>query len=109
MPNTYPTLDTDYGSDPDNATQLSIDRAEDGTARARSYGGDKVRFKLVHGGMDATDKSTLDTFYSTNRLLPITYVSPADGVSRTCIFAARPEYKREPGSYWTATVLLEEV
>lgn len=109
MPNTYPTLDTARGSDPVNATQLSVDRAEDGTARGRSYGADKVRFKIVHPGLSSSDKTTLDTFYSDNRLLTVTYVSPADSASRTCIFAAKPEYKREAGSYWTATVLLEEV
>lgn len=109
MPATYPTLDTDYGSDPDNSTGLKIDRAEDGTARGRSYGGDKARIKVVHRSLDSADKATLDAFYATNRLLAITYVSPSDSVSRTCIFAAAPTYKREPGTYWTAAVLLEEV
>lgn len=105
----YPTLPTSYGADPQNATKLLIDRAEDGTARVRSYANDKASFKIQHPYLDATSKSTLDTFYTTNRLLTFSYTSPADGATRTCVFAAKPVYKYEPGGYYTATVMMEEV
>lgn len=105
----YPTLDTAYGSDPEPIGKPAIDRAEDGTARVRNYASDKVRIKLAHPWLNATDKATLDAFYAANQLLEITYVSPSDSVSRTCVFAAAPSYKREVGSFWTATVMLEQV
>ncbi len=105
---TYPTIATLYGSDPEPISKPAIDRAEDGTARARSFANDKARIKITHPWLDATEKAALDAFYLANRLLAITYVSPSDGVSRTCLFAAAPAYKRQPNAHWDATVLLEE-
>ena len=104
----YPVLSTNYGSDPVPITKVNVDRAEDGTGRARSYTADKVRFTLVHEHLSSGDKTTLDAYYSTNRLLSFDYVSIADSVTRTCIFAAPIKHKREFGDFWTATVELEE-
>lgn len=107
--NTYPALLTDHGSDPQPLGKNQIDRAEDNTARARNFGvADKVQIKIQHSSITSADKSALDSFYAANKLLKFTYVSPADGVSRTCLFASAPSYKREPGNYWTAIVMLEE-
>lgn len=106
---TYPTLATAYGSDPQPLAQIKVDRAEDGSARGRSLGNDKTRFKIEHPRLSSSDKATLDAFYSANRLLEITYVSPADGNTYTCLFARAPAWERHPGSFWTATVELEEV
>jgi hypothetical protein len=105
----YPTLPTSFGADPQNATKLLVDRAEDGTARVRSYAKDKASFKISHPYLDSVGKGTLDAFYAANRLLPFSYTSAADGTTRTCVFSARPTYKFEPGGYYTATVTMEEV
>ena len=105
----YPDLMTDYGVDADPIDMISIDRAEDGSARGRAYGDDKASFTVTHPRLNSTDKSTLDTFYSTNRLLEFTYTSKHDGASYTCIFRRAPKYERHPGSYWTATVEIEQV
>lgn len=106
---TYPTLPTRYGCDFTPATSLVIDRAEDGTGRARSYGADKGKAKVVHPYLDAADRAVLDAFYAANRLLPYDYTSPADNVMRSCMFAGPIDWKREPGSRWTATVGMEQV
>lgn len=106
---TYPTLPTKYGSDFGPATSLVIDRAEDGTGRARRFGADKGKASVVHPWLDAADKAVLDAFYSANRLLPFDYTSPADSISRSCLFAGPIAWKREYGSRWTATVGIEEV
>jgi hypothetical protein len=105
----YPTLPTEAGSDPEPLDQIKADRAEDGTARVRSLGSDKMRFRVVHPLIDSTDKSTLSTFYSTNRLLEVSYTSPSDGSVYTCIFTKPPSYERINRARWTATVMLEEV
>lgn len=105
----YPTLPTSYGSDPDPLVKLHIDRAEDGTARVRSTSNDKVRIKIQHGFLDAADKATLGAFYVANRLLAFSYTSPADGLTRNCLFTQAPQYKVVPGGYWEAEVLVEEV
>ena len=107
---TYPTLPTSFGSDPDPLNSLDIDRAEDGTGRARShYVQDKVKIKISHPYLDSAQKLVLDTFYNANRLLTLTYVSPTDGITRTCVFSAPVSYKREYGEHWTATVNMEQV
>jgi len=105
----YPDLMTGYGGDADPIDMVKIDRAEDGTARGRAYGADKARFTVTHPRLNSTDKSTLATFYSTNRLLEFTFASKHDGVTYTCIFSKPPQYERHPGSYWTATVEMEQV
>jgi hypothetical protein len=109
--NTYPPLKTSFGSDPvvtDGG--VAIDRAEDGTARVRSYWTTpNAKFTLTHAGISSTDKAMLDAFYAANRLLAFTYVSPIDLVSRTCLFAATPTYKLAEGGILTATVKIEEV
>jgi len=106
---TYPTLSTAYGSDPDPLPSIDIDRSEDGTARGRALGNDKARFRITHRWLSAADKSTLDAFYSANRLLAFDYVSPADGATYSCIFVGKPKYERHVGDYWTATVQFEQV
>lgn len=105
---TYPTLPTRSGSDPKPDTKLEIDRAEDGTARARSYGSDKMRIKLDHPYLSATDKSTLAAFYTTNRLIEFDYVSLSDGVTYSCLFAAPIEWSRVSRSRYSAKVEIVE-
>lgn len=106
---TYPDLPTAYGSDPDPLAMTKIDRADDGSARGRALGSDKVRFKLVHPRLSAADKATLDAYYAANRLLEFDYVSKTDGNTYTCIFVKAPRPEVHPGSRWTMTVELEEV
>lgn len=104
----YPDLPTAYGSDPDPIAMIKIDRAEDGGARGRETGSDKVRFKLEHPRLSSADKATLVAYYAANRLLEFDYVSKVDGATYTCMFARAPRYEVHPGSRWTATVELEE-
>ncbi len=105
---TYPTLDTERGSDPEPMTGPTIDRAEDGSARARSYGPDKVRITVVHPLVSQADRDTLDGFYQANRLLPYDYTSPSDGITRVMLFAAPPRYVNRPGQRFDITVEMEE-
>ena len=107
--NTYPTLTTESGSDPTRLTKLSIDRAEDGTARVRSFASDKSALKLTHPWLSSADKATLDAFYAANRLLVFICISLADGVTRNCVFVGAPQYRREVGNFRTATVEMEQV
>lgn len=105
----YPALPTSYGSDPDPLVKLHIDRAEDGTARVRSTSNDKVRIKIKHEFLTVSNKQALDIFYAANRLLAFSYTSPADGLTRNCLFTQAPQYKVVPGGYWEAEILVEEV
>jgi len=105
---TYPTLPTKSGSDPKPATGPDIDRAEDGTARARSYGLDKVDIPLNHPFMTAAQKTTLANFYNANRLIKFDYVSLSDGVTYSCLFADPITWQRDSAGRHTAVVKLVE-
>jgi hypothetical protein len=107
---TYPDLPTARGSDPEPINTLDIDRAEDGTGRGRSYyAADKVKITVEHPLITAAQKTTLAAFYTSNRLVTFTYLSPSDSVSRTMLFAAPPAYVNRPGGRFDATVEMEEV
>lgn len=107
---TYPTLPTRSGGDPQPINGIEIDRAEDGTARGRSfYGSDKVRFALEHPWLTAAQKATLAAFYTANRLIPFNYASGSSGATHNCLFAKPPAYIYHAGGYWTAKVAMEEV
>ncbi len=105
----YPTLVTAPGSDPRPLVSLEVDRAEDGTGRVRSYGADKVRFEINHPYLGTSDLATLKAFYTANRLLTFDYTSPADGVTRYCIFAGAIAYAKQAGGETHAVVMMEEV
>jgi hypothetical protein len=106
---TYPTLKTAYGSDPKPFKSIEVDRAEDGTARARSYGSDKVQINVKHEWLESGDLATLKAFYTANRLLSFDYTSPADGVARVCVFSSPIAYEIQPGNRTTAIVEMDEV
>lgn len=106
---TYPTLPTAFGSDPVPVRMLTVDRAEDGTARARVFGSDKAQITVQHPWISAAQKSTLDAFYSANRSLSFDYIDPTSGGAYVCIFGGAPRYTRKEGDYWDASVPMEQV
>lgn len=107
---TYPTLPTRAGGDPQPIDSIEIDRAEDGTARGRSfYVCDKARFSLEHPWLTSSQKTTLAAFYSSNRLIAFDYVSGMSGATHSCLFSKPPAYSCQRGGYWTVKVEMEEV
>lgn len=106
----YPTLPTTYGSDPEAVTKLAIDRAEDGTGRARAlHSTDKRRWQVKHPLLTSAQKTTLDAHYSANRLNAFDYACPAAGATFSVLYAQAPRYEIQPGGWYTATVDLEQV
>lgn len=105
---TYPTLPTKSGSDPKPVPTIEIDRAEDGTARARSYGSDKVEIQVVHPYLTAAEKTILVDFYMANRLIEFDYVSLSDGSTYACLFDGPIAWQRDSRERHTATVKMVE-
>lgn len=104
---TYPTLThaPSQASRERLIDDLQVDRATNGTPKVRAlYTTPKKAFTVVHEFCTASEKATLDAFYSANRLLPITFVWAADGLTYTCLFAAAPVPEVKPGLHWTITV-----
>lgn len=106
---TYPGLPTQRGSDPEPLTKTNIDRAEDGTARGRNYGDDKVSITVKHPGITEAQRDTLFTFYDDNRIVEFDYESPSDGQTRRMLFVARPKSENKPGNRFDVIVLMEQV
>src|SRR5574337_1858189 len=71
-------------------------RATNGALKVRRlYSAPKSDFQIDHM-LTAAENATLDTFYSTNRDLDVSYTSPEDGAVYTVRFAAPPQYVRMP-------------
>ena len=66
---------------------LKVDRAVDGTAKARAfYPGRKHQFSVRHT-LVAADLATFLAFYDANRALEVDFTWAADGNVYSCLFA----------------------
>lgn len=106
----YPSFLTLAESTATPANGLEPDRATNGRmALRRMWTADKMRFAIGHV-LSAAQKTTLDTFYATNKDLDNTYKWPGTGVTYTVRFTQAPVYvPRTNGVYFEARVALEEV
>lgn len=104
----YPTLDTLRSSAYTRDGGFDSARATNGALKVRRlFSAEKTEFTLDHS-LTSTTKSTLETFYQTNKDLDVTFTWQADGASYTVRFLAPPQYLRLPGG-WQARVRLSEV
>jgi len=104
----YPSIEQRVGSKPTPQSGIRPDRASNGDIRTQIlYSGDRKDFKVVHQ-VDATEKSTLDTFYATNKGLAVTLTWAADGQEYNCVFTDAPDYTPRGDGYWDVVVLLSE-
>lgn len=105
----YPTMSHQRsGPGPARSDGQDAVRATNGGLKVRRlYSATKSDFIIDHWLTDA-QKTTLDSFYTTNRDLDVTYTSPEDSVSYTVRFVSPPQYIRMPG-WWQARVRLAEV
>lgn len=62
------------------------DYAGDGTGRVRKLYADKSDFVIKHPQLNATDATTLTTFYNTNSTAKIDFTWPEDGLVYTVVF-----------------------
>lgn len=96
------------GPGPSRSDGQEIVRASNGALKVRRlYSATKSDFAIDHM-LSAAEKTTLDSFYTTNRDLDVSYTSPEDGATYTVRFAAPPQYLRFP-SWYQARVRLMEV
>lgn len=105
----YPTLLTKYSKHrAPLGKSVVIDRAEDGTARGRSFSEPKHFHEFEHPMISDADKVALQAFYDANRLLPFSYTSLLDSGSGSYLFAEfDPVW--QPGNRWSVKVKIEQV
>lgn len=86
---------------------VKIDRAVNGSARARSLWVSPKLMLSVRLILDAEERVTLDAFYLANRALVVAYNSEL--ATGNFLFASPPQYKRVSPEMFEVTVKLEEV
>lgn len=103
----YPSITLAQESNEELLDDVATDRAVDGSAKVRAfYTAAKRRFQVRHRMISASDKSTLLTFYGSNRATTITF--SWGGTNYTCVFASPPRFSPAGGALWNADLTLEE-
>jgi len=101
---TYPTFSQSVDSTFDWLDDIQIDRASNGTVKARAlFTAPKAIGNILHR-LTNTERATLDAFYLANRRIPFDFVWSGDGLTYSCLFSGPPKYKSLPGLYWDTTV-----
>lgn len=104
----YPSFKQIIGSEAIPRSGISIDIASNGDVRGQIlHSSDRKSFTVLHL-LNSTDKSTLDTFYSTNKALEITLTWSADSQNYNCIFMNAPKYTPIGASYFRVLVALTQ-
>jgi len=109
MANAYPSFgQVKAGSDVIPHSGTRIDRASNGDVRGQIlYSAVRQVFKVIHS-LDATQKGTLDTFYTNNADLEITFTWAVDSAAYNCIFMDAPKYTPITTSLFRVEVMLAQ-
>ena len=107
---TYPSLKQTYESDRQRLDGIVADEGGDGSLWVRQmYPTDKYAFTVTHV-VTASEKSTLEAFYSANKALQFDFVF-RDELTTTytgCVFIKSPQYKLMSRGTWRATVQIRQ-
>lgn len=107
----YPTLPQMASSAETQMQGRQLDRATNGTPRVRSfYPAMKKVFDVKHEYLTGSQKTTLESFFSTNLLNSFTFVWSGDGVTYTVVFGVTDlQWMPLAGSYWNVALQLVQV
>ncbi len=104
---TYPSFGVQINSSVKVEEGYEPVRATNGSLKIRRmFASPKRTFDIEHW-LDSSEKSTLDTFYSTNKGLNVTLVWAGDGQSYTVRFVDAPQYTWQPWGFVTRVRLME--
>jgi len=102
----YPSFTQKIGSKAEPKSGIQIDIASNGDVRGQIlHSADRKIFYVEHF-LSASEKSTLDTFYSTNKALEISFTWAGDSQSYNCIFMDAPRYVPCGASRYKVSVVL---
>jgi hypothetical protein len=109
MANRYPIKCVGFASTLDYADDLAIDRAIDGTGRARAfYVEPKQMWRIVHPYLTAHERAELWTFYKANRRLPIEFNPHGSGPAISAIITRPPVFRQVGKDVYSAELSLEQ-
>lgn len=90
---TYPTFDQLATSTEEFVDDLVLDRATNGSVKARAFYSARKRSWKVRHLLNATDLGTLLTFYDTYRLAANSFTWHRDDTAYTFLFDGPPQYE----------------
>jgi hypothetical protein len=102
----YPSLTQTAESGEDWIDDNAIDRSVNGTAKGRIFFTTKKRGFSIRHVLTAAEKSTLASFYDTNRALYVTLTWAGDGAQYDCLFERPPQFRYLGAGLWDAEVRL---
>jgi hypothetical protein len=104
----YPSFAQLAGSEERFLDDLLFDRAVNGTAKVRAYYPARKRSFSLRHRLTNSERTTLLTFYDTNRLLNFTLTWSGDGQNYTCSFQGPPRFNYPGGVYVETEVPVAE-
>jgi len=106
---TFPTFSQHVTTASKLLDDVRIDRAANGTARARVfYAAAKYEFDVVQAALTPAQRATLEAFYAANRLLTVDFVSDFTGATHTCFMEGPPEFMPLGANLYRARTKLVE-
>ena len=97
---TYPAIDARTKIKPRQT--LKIDISEGGDLRGQDFSAaDQFDIEIEHPWIDASDVTTLQSFFTNNKNLTITTQTLADGNTYDCLMMKGPEVAEHNGVYRT--------
>lgn len=90
---TYPAYRQHVTSVARKVDDIQIDRAGNGTARARAFFTvPKYVFEVIHPALTEAERAAIEAFYLANRLLPVDFASDFTGATHVCLMDGPPEF-----------------
>jgi len=104
----YPSIACSYESKASVDAGLQIDRADDGSVRARRfYAADTAGFELVHDLVTAAQRDQILAHYAAHRAVTFAFTWPGNGVTyNAMLYAAAPQVQPLAGPYYRVIVTL---
>jgi len=104
----YPAVGCSYESKAGTDAGLQLDRADDGSVRARRlYGSDLATFDLVHDHVTATERDQLLAHYAAHRAVTFAFTWPGNGMAyNAMLYATAPQVQPLAGPYYRVSVTL---
>ena len=108
---TYPSLGQSKNSTEERISGISVDRATNGSIRARSYFTSiKKVFSVEHSVITTAQKLALESFYDSNKNNSFDFLWVLDNTTYVCIFTEEAlQFSIITNGYWDAKVSLAQV
>lgn len=106
---TYPSVTQTARSRMDIADDVRVERATNGTLRARAMWDAEKRAWSVDHVASAAEAETLRQFYADNRTLTFDFIWRGDGQTYVAMFAGQPRFEPiDSRALWRVTVEIVE-